>query len=58
MKVTHNNIKDFLYTPNKYFVVTLDVIDQAVSLIVSDEIVNYEYDDLAQSLILRSKNNG
>jgi len=21
MKVTHNNIKDFLYTPNKYFVI-------------------------------------
>lgn len=21
MKVTHNNIKDYLYTPNKYFVI-------------------------------------
>jgi hypothetical protein len=38
------------FLPDEWFVVPLEVIDQAVSLIISDEIVNYEYDDLNQVL--------
>lgn len=39
------------YVPDEWFVVPLEVIDQAVSLIISDEILNYEYDDLNHKLV-------
>ena len=42
------------FVPDEWFVVPLEVIDQAVSLIISDEIVHYEYDDLNQQLVRQS----
>ncbi len=38
------------YVPDEWFVVPIEVIDQAVSLIISDEILNYEYDSLNSKL--------
>lgn len=39
------------YVPDEWFVVPIEVIDQAVSLIISDEILNYEYDSLNSKLV-------
>jgi T5orf172 domain len=45
------------FVPDEWFVVPIDVIDQAVSLIISDEIVNYEYDDMNHKLHPRISDN-
>jgi hypothetical protein len=42
------------YIPDEWFVVPLNVIDQAISLIISDEILAYEYDHISEKLALRS----
>ena len=39
------------YMPREWFIVPLDVIDQAIELIISGNIVNYKYDNLIQRLI-------
>ncbi|MBC9954431.1 GIY-YIG nuclease family protein [Leucobacter sp. cx-42] len=41
------------YDPSEWFVVPLEVIDQAVSMIMSGEIIKYEYDKVLQRLALR-----
>lgn len=38
------------FIPDEWFVVPLEIIDQAISLIISDEIIDYEYDLYAQRL--------
>ncbi len=38
------------YIPDEWFIVPLEVIDQAVSLIISDEIINYRYDYIDQKI--------
>lgn len=43
------------YDPSEWFVVPRKVIDQAVDLIVSGEIVNYVYDAQAQRLVGRNR---
>lgn len=39
------------YTPREWFIVPLEVIEQAVELILSGEIVNYRYDHLAEKIV-------
>lgn len=39
------------YNPVEWFVVPLEVIDQAIDLIINGQIVNYRYNDQAQSLV-------
>ncbi|MBN7792112.1 GIY-YIG nuclease family protein [Microbacterium esteraromaticum] len=41
------------YDPSEWFVVPRDVINQAVSMIMSGEIVGYEYDKAQQTLVER-----
>ncbi|MGX1696379.1 GIY-YIG nuclease family protein [Microbacterium keratanolyticum] len=41
------------YEPSEWFVVPLDVINQAVTMIMSGEIVDYEYDKVSRRLVLR-----
>ena len=42
------------YDPSEWFVVPLKVIDQAIDLIISGEITDYEYDLRSRSLKARS----
>ena len=39
------------YTPREWFVVPFEVIEQVVHLIISEDIVNYKYDDKQEILI-------
>ena len=41
------------YDPSEWFVVPRDVIDQAIDLIISGDIVGYVYDAKAQKLVAR-----
>lgn len=43
------------YDPSEWFIVPRDVIDQAVSMIMSGEIVEYEYDRMSERLVHRSR---
>lgn len=38
------------YVPDEWFIVPLEVVDQAISLIISDEIVHYQYDTTSERL--------
>lgn len=40
------------YVPDEWFVVPLNVIDQAITLIINGEITHYEYDSASQELAL------
>ncbi len=42
------------YDPSEWFVVPLNVIDQAIELIISGDIVDYVYDARSQKLIRNS----
>ncbi|MHA3724666.1 GIY-YIG nuclease family protein [Leucobacter sp. HY1910] len=42
------------YDPSEWFIVPRDVINQAISMIMSGEIVEYEYDRVEQKLVERS----
>ena len=42
------------YDPSEWYVVPYSVIDQAIDLIISGDIVNFEYDRSAQRLVSRS----
>ena len=46
-------LDDENYIPDEWFTVPLDVIDQAITLIINGEIVNYEYDENNEQLLLR-----
>lgn len=54
LDVTQVDRKGHKYDPSEWFVVPLSVIDQAVDLVVSGEIVNYEYDPQSQRLVGRA----
>ncbi len=41
------------YVPREWFIAPLDVIEQAVSLIISGGIVNYRYEPVTQKILLR-----
>ncbi|MDQ1326564.1 MAG: hypothetical protein QG564_1689, partial [Campylobacterota bacterium] len=39
------------YTPREWFIAPIDVIEQAINLIISGEIINYRYDEKNETLI-------
>ena len=41
------------HSPKEWFSVPLEIIQTAVRLLISGEIINYEYDDSAQQVVLR-----
>ena len=43
--------KDGRHTPREWFIAPIDIIEKAISLIVSGEIVNYKYDPNKQEII-------
>lgn len=51
LDISQINRKGHDYDPSEWFVVTLNVIDQAIDLIISGDIVGYVYDARAQKLI-------
>ncbi len=54
LDLTQADNKGRAYDPSEWFVVPLDVIDQAIELIISGSIVDYVYDAKAQKLVARS----
>lgn len=38
------------YTPREWFIAPLDVIEKAIELMISGEIVNYKYDDKNETI--------
>ncbi|GAA3762865.1 GIY-YIG nuclease family protein [Microbacterium kribbense] len=54
LDITQIDRKGGDYDPSEWFVVPLSVIDQAVNLIISGDIVGYVYDASAQKLIRNS----
>jgi len=40
------------YTPREWFVVSLDIIEKAIELIISGEIIHYRYDEKSDKLIM------
>jgi hypothetical protein len=55
LDVTQSDRKGRDYDPSEWFVVPRDVIDQAIDLIMSGEIVGFAYDANAQKLVHRDK---
>ncbi len=51
LDITQADRKGRAYDPSEWFVVPRDVIDQAVDLIISGDIVRYVYDAKAQKLV-------
>ncbi len=41
------------YTPREWFIVPLGVIEKTIELILSGDIVNYEYDEINQKIVLK-----
>lgn len=40
------------YTPREWFIAPLEVIEQAIELIITGEIVNYRYDEKNNEMVL------
>jgi len=40
------------FTPREWFIVPLDIVEQAIELILTGEIVNYRYDERTETLVL------
>ncbi len=53
LDITQIDRKGRDYDPSEWFVVPLNVINQAIELIISGDIVNYVYDAQAQKLVAR-----
>ncbi|MBM7331459.1 GIY-YIG nuclease family protein, partial [Agrobacterium sp. S2] len=51
LDLTQIDLKGRAYDPSEWFVVPRDVIDQAIDLIISGDIVGYVYDAEAQKLV-------
>jgi hypothetical protein len=51
MKFKDGNGK--LYKPREWFIAPLEIIEEAIDLIVSGKIINYRYDDKNESIIER-----
>ena len=43
------------FTPREWFVVPLPVIEQAIKLLISGDIVDYQYDNQSQTIHSRTK---
>lgn len=43
------------HSPREWFVVPLKVIDQAIRLLLTEQVVHYQYDAAQQKLIFRHK---
>lgn len=41
------------YTPREWFILPLDIIEQAIELIITGEIVNFKYDEKSEKLVLK-----
>lgn len=46
------------HSPREWFVVPFSVIDQAILLLMTEQIIHYQYDATQQKLIFRHKNQG
>lgn len=44
------------YTPREWFVAPLEIIEQAINLIIDGGIVNYRYDEISEDIVFRSSN--
>lgn len=55
LAITQADRKGRDYDPSEWFVVPRDVIDQAIELIISGDIVGYVYDTKAQKLVSREQ---
>jgi hypothetical protein len=53
LDITQIDPKGRMYDPSEWFVVPLNVINQAINMIMSSEIVDYVYDPAAQQLVNR-----
>jgi hypothetical protein len=40
-----------MYTPKEWFSVPLGIVEQAIDLIISGDIINYHYDKFSQKII-------
>jgi hypothetical protein len=54
LKITQADHKGRAYDPSEWFVVPRNVIDQAIDLIISGDVVRYVYDPQARKLVERS----
>lgn len=51
LDITQIDLKGRDYDPMEWFVASLNVIDQAIELIISGDIIDYIYDTQSQKLI-------
>lgn len=40
------------YTPREWFIAPLEIVEQAIELIITGEIINYSYDEKNEELVL------
>lgn len=40
------------YVPDEWYVVPIDVINQAIQLIINGEIIHYRYDEVVEEIVL------
>ena len=45
--------KGFRHSPREWFIIPLDIIEHAIELIISGEVINYKYDDKNEKIILK-----
>ena len=55
LDITIHDKKGKPYKPQEWFLVPFDVIEQAIGMIISGEIVNYKYDSYREEIIYRGK---
>lgn len=48
--------KGIRHSPREWFIIPLEVIEKAIELIISGDIVNYFYDEKSEKIILKSNN--
>jgi len=53
LEIDVNDKRGIRHTPREWFIVPLDAIEQAISLIISGEIVNYKYDKENEVIVER-----
>lgn len=50
-----SNFENQRIEPREWFVVPIEIIDQAITLLISGEIIHYRYDAIKQEIVLRDK---
>ncbi|MFA7421849.1 MAG: GIY-YIG nuclease family protein [Melioribacteraceae bacterium] len=45
--------KGLRHSPREWFIIPLDIIERAIELIISGEVINYKYDDKNEKIILK-----